>query len=121
MFTINLRRISNIITIILLGFAILTTFLSFYNYGYYDGFFHLNHFVYVAYTYNIIIFASYLGLLFIKYNYLSLPIFLITYSIWDGIGILQNIYSSSGIAFPYIQWWLRFLILQWSKQSILQK
>lgn len=88
--SIPYKRISNITTFILISFSALTVIVDINKFGY-SGLWYLNHFIYVAFTYNIVIFAAFLAFLFIRYNYLALPIFLISYTIWDGLGVINGI------------------------------
>lgn len=112
-----LPRISNIATFILISFSILTISIDIYRYGLYNGIFYLNHFIYVAYTFNIIMFSGLLILLYIRYKHLGLPIFLITYSIWDGIGILKGIYAPAQYIPEVQQWATISLPLNWNSSS----
>lgn len=56
---------------------------------------------YDAYPYSLMIFGSYLLLLYMKFRptkgYLALPVFLVTYSIWDFLGIGINIIKGYSI------------------------
>ena len=86
-----LYKLSNIVSFTLILAASLTVYIDLSKYGIINGITYLNTFVYVAYTYNLIIFAVFLTILVYKYKYYALPIFLISYCIWDGLGILKNI------------------------------
>ena len=99
-------RISNIISICLISVAFLTTLLDIEKYGLREGLMYENTFIYDAYTFNLVIFGIWFAFLLIKYRPLALPIFLISYIIWDGIGISVGIVGQNGIAFPYINWWI---------------
>lgn len=58
---------------------------------------------YVAYGFSLLFFGIYLSILWYKYRSYALPLFLISYTLWDSFGILNHVYSNGGFETPYIQ------------------